>query len=222
MDGFVSIPLPAQTTPKREASAAEAARAPGADDAVTDEVLLERISAGEQNALALLFRRYAVQIRRIAYRVLRDASEADDIVQDVFLLIHRNSSGFDPAKGPARSRILHITYQKAISRRRYLDCRHFYSRLDFEEVGDDISAPAAYTRMGDPIAEALGSGVLEKMFQNLSEDQQLTLRLFFLQGYTLDEIASELGQSRENVRHHYFRGLERLRKQIFRGGAQPK
>ena len=56
---------------------------------------------------------------------------------------------------------------------------------------------------------------LQKMFGTLSEDQQKTLRLHFIEGYTLDEIAKMLGQTKGNVRHHSFRGLERLRKQIF-------
>jgi len=56
---------------------------------------------------------------------------------------------------------------------------------------------------------------LQKMFGTLSEDQQNTLRLHFIEGYTLDEIAKMLGQTKGNVRHHSFRGLERLRKQIF-------
>jgi RNA polymerase sigma-70 factor (ECF subfamily) len=36
-----------------------------------------------------------------------------------------------------------------------------------------------------------------------------------MEGYTLDEIAAKLGQSRGNIKHHYFRGLDRLRKEIF-------
>ena len=56
---------------------------------------------------------------------------------------------------------------------------------------------------------------LQKMFRTLSEDQQKTLRLHFIEGYTLEEIARMLGQTKGNIRHHSFRGLERLRKQIF-------
>ncbi len=56
---------------------------------------------------------------------------------------------------------------------------------------------------------------LQKVFGTLSEDQRTTLRLHFIEGYTLDEIAKMLGQTKGNVRHHSFRGLEKLRKQIF-------
>jgi RNA polymerase sigma-70 factor (ECF subfamily) len=61
----------------------------------------------------------------------------------------------------------------------------------------------------------LGNGGLQGVFETLSESQRQTLRLFFIEGYTLDEIAAKLGQSRGNVKHHYFRGLDRLRRELF-------
>ena len=61
----------------------------------------------------------------------------------------------------------------------------------------------------------LGAGGLEKAFESLSDGQRQTLWLYFFEGYTLEEIAVKLGQSRGNIKHHYFRGLDRLRKQIF-------
>jgi RNA polymerase sigma factor (sigma-70 family) len=51
-------------------------------------------------------------------------------------------------------------------------------------------------------------------FRELSENQRDTLRLYFFEGYSFEEIAAKLGQTRGNVKHHYFRGLERLRRQI--------
>jgi RNA polymerase sigma-70 factor (ECF subfamily) len=56
---------------------------------------------------------------------------------------------------------------------------------------------------------------LQKVFAGLSENQRQTLRLFFVEGYTLGEIAVKLNQTRGNVKNHYFRALEKLRKEIF-------
>jgi RNA polymerase sigma factor (sigma-70 family) len=83
---------------------------------------------------------------------------------------------------------------------------------------DDQSTPVAEPRSGhfdDPIDRILTELDLQKMFETLSEDQRKTLRLHFIEGYTLDEVAKMLGQSKGNVRHNSFRGLEKLRKQIF-------
>lgn len=62
---------------------------------------------------------------------------------------------------------------------------------------------------------AVVRGTLSKLFEALSLDQRETLRLYFFEGYTLPEIAAERGKHIGAVKNHYFRGLDRLRKQIF-------
>jgi RNA polymerase sigma-70 factor (ECF subfamily) len=183
---------------------------------ICDEVLLARICEGDTEALAFLFRRYARVVRAVAYRVLRDTSEADDMVQDVFLVIHRACQSFDSSKGPARFWVLQMAYRRAISRRRYLTSRHFYTRLDLDGAASELADPRTKAlRFENSIDGTLGNGGLQRVFGALSENQRQTLRLHFFEGYTFDEIAVELGQSKGNIRHHYFRGLNTLRKQIF-------
>jgi RNA polymerase sigma-70 factor (ECF subfamily) len=111
--------------------------------------------------------------------------------------------------------------RRAISRRRYLTSRHFYTRLALDDATNDLADPRATApRFEDSIEGRLGNGILQKVFDRLSENQRQTLHLHFMEGYTLDEIAAKLGQPRGNIKHHYFRGLERLRKEIF-GGKLP-
>ena len=186
---------------------------------VSDEALMANICEGDKEALALLFRRYARIVRGVAYRVLRDPSESDDLLQDIFLLIHRLCRTFDSSKGPARFWILQMTYRRAISRRRYLNSRHFYTSLDLDQ---------AENQMGDlPTKSGCHEGSMEsaldrqEAWQNwsaeISESQRRTLHLFFFEGYTFEEIAAKLGQTVGNARNHYYRGLEKLRKQISAG-----
>ena len=166
-----------------------------------------------------MFRRYARIVRRVAYRVLRDASEADDLLQDIFLLVHRLCGTFDSSKGPARFWILQMTYRRAISRRRYLTSRHFYTHVDLDQAADqivDLSIKAG--RPQDPMNGILERNeALQSWFAQLSKSQQQTLHLFFFEGYTFDEIAAKLGQTVGNARNHYYRGLDKLRKQISAG-----
>jgi len=107
-----------------------------------------------------------------------------------------------------------MTYHRAIERRRYLTARHFYSREQVEGLGRCVVGKP--TNESDYSAEAVfGRNGLAEIFESLSDDQRETLRLHFFEGYTLGEIAVKLGQPHGNVRHHYYRGLERLRKQMF-------
>lgn len=182
----------------------------------SDEVLMARIVDGDKEALGSLFRRYARLVRAVGYKILRDDSEADDLLQEVFLFVHQKSAVFDGSKSSPRSWIVQMAYHRAIDRRRYLDSRHFYAQVDLEDVGNELSGPGTMAvRYENSIEEVLGRAGLRKVFGVLSEIQRQTLGLHLLDGYTFEEIAAKLDQTRGNVKHHYFRGLEKLRKQIF-------
>lgn len=186
---------------------------------VSDEYLLSRLRAGDVEALAQLFGRCAKIIRHIGRRILRNDSEADDLVQDLFLFLERKCAIFDSTKTSARSWIVQMAYQRAIERRRYLASRHFYAQGESQDcvervvgkltIEDDYSPEAVFGRNG-----------LEKVFEALSDDQRETLRLYFFDGYTLAEISGKLGQPLGNVRNHYYRGLEKLRDQMFANNHQ--
>jgi RNA polymerase sigma-70 factor (ECF subfamily) len=177
----------------------------------SDESLLTQILAGDRSALALLFRRYAQFVRNIGRRVLRDKAEADDLVQEVFLYIHRKSVVFDSSKGSARSWIFQVAYTQALMRRRQLKSQGFYlSGIPDKQV--ECHRRSAEGADYDHTVEGLfGRAGWQKVMQNLTEDQQATLRLHFFEGYTFAEIAEKLGQSFANVRNHHYRGLEKLR-----------
>ena len=184
---------------------------------ISDEALMIRISEGSREALAILFRRYARLVRTVAMRILRDDSEADDLLQDVFLFVHRNCSIFDSSRASVRSWIVQMTYHRAIDRRRYLNSRHFYTRLDLDGVAD-LPAPCSESRENETfLAQLVGNTTVEGLLDTLTEDQRKTLILHFFEGYTFDEIAEKLDQSLGNVRNHYYRGLDRLRRQVFPG-----
>ena len=220
MNSSVTIRLDGLATPDRKIETSSvAATHTMVWTGVPDEALVALICDGSAEALGVLFHRYARQVRGVAYRVLRDTSEADELLQDVFLLIHRLCKTFDSSKGSARFWILQMTYRRAVSRRRYLTSRHFYTRLDLDQAADrigDVSTLAG--RPPDPM-----NGILERKearqswFAELSESQRQTLHLFFFEGYTFEEIAAKLGQTIGNARNHYYRGLDKLRKQISAG-----
>jgi RNA polymerase sigma-70 factor, ECF subfamily len=214
MDHTATIRLPGLEQAINKDSAVRGHSSDPSVQAVSDECLLAAICQGGNEALAIFFHRYARLVRRVAFRVLRDSAEADDLLQDIFVWIYHAAKTFDRSKASAQFWIVQMTYRRAISRRQYLNSRHFYTRLELDEQSTQV-APHEVGRSDASIDQRLAELDLEKMFSSLSEDQQQTLRLHFIEGYTLDEIAKMLGQTKGNIRHHSFRGLERLRKLIF-------
>lgn len=178
-----------------------------------DELLLTRISEGDQEALGFLFQRYRSVLRSIAARILGDGSEAEDLVQELFLFIQRKAVIFDSTKSSARSWIVQMAYHRAISRRRYLVTRQFYSRQEVEKLSEQLVGAATTENDYSP-ESVFGRNGIEKVIESLSEDQRQTLKLYFFDGYTLTEISDKLGQPHGNVRHHYYRGLAQLRKHM--------
>jgi RNA polymerase sigma-70 factor, ECF subfamily len=180
---------------------------------ISDELLMEQICEGDKEALGVLFCRHARSVRNAAYRILRNEAEADDLVQEVFLRIFRKAALFDSTSGAARSWILHLTYFLAFDRRRYLNSRHFYSSQEL----DDTAFRLADVREELPFHERSVEGILGKPLMarfaaRLTLELQETIRLYFFEGYALKEIAQLTGRSLVNVRSHYYRGLERMRK----------
>jgi RNA polymerase sigma-70 factor (ECF subfamily) len=181
---------------------------------VSDELLLGKVCSGDQEALAVLFERYARLTRIVAARILRDEAEAEDLVQELFLFIQRKCGIFNSAKSTARSWIVQMTYHRALDRRRYLKSRDFYAQPYFQ--ADSSQVVGKPTTGSDYSAEAVfGRNGLERIVNSLSVDQRETLRLYFFDGYTLAEVSEKLGQPLGNVRHHYYRALDKLRKQMF-------
>ena len=136
MDSSVIFRFPALRLPREDEKSYDVAGSSSPAPNPSDEVLMREICHGSKEALSLLFRRYARIVRGVAYKVLRDTSEADDLLQDIFLLVHRLCGTFDSSKGPARFWILQMTYRRAISRRRYLTSRHFYTHLDLDQAAE--------------------------------------------------------------------------------------
>ncbi len=134
--------FPAFRTPADSGNPAEeAAPVEASSIEVSDEVLMEGLCAGEKEALAQLFRRYARVVRTVAFRILRDGAEADDLLQELFLFINRKCAKFDGSKGSARSWIVQMTYHLAIDRRRYLSSRHFYTQVNIDGPAMEVHDP---------------------------------------------------------------------------------
>jgi RNA polymerase sigma-70 factor (ECF subfamily) len=179
---------------------------PSSAPKLADEAVMVRIQQGDREALGILFERYSRLVFGICARILRDVSEAQELVQDIFLYIFRKCEKFDPRKSSLRSWLVQVVYCRAFDRRDYLKCRRFYDYTNIEDVTDSIASK-----------ESLEDGVtaratLRRVLSELTERQRLTLELFFFEGRTLQEISVRLDQSLANTRNYYYRGLDKLRK----------
>lgn len=177
-------------------------------ETLADGELLQSVNQGCMDCFALLFRRYCRQVFSVAFRIVRDRAEAEDIVQEVFLAIYQQQEQFDPTRGNVRTWILQFAYFKALLRRRYLHIRRFYNSEEVAEVRD--------MRRNGP-SQLLGmtatewARYVETGISALGAKQRQVIELVHVQGYTLREISELLGETLANTRNYYYRGIKALR-----------
>ncbi len=102
--------------------------------------------------------------------------------------------------------LLQYAYSRSINRRNYLLVRHFYNQTDVDAVDEDRSLWSP-SRLQFQESSCLANEALDA----LPDAQRKTIEMFFFEGLSFKEIANRRNESLSSVRHHYYRGLERLR-----------
>jgi RNA polymerase sigma-70 factor (ECF subfamily) len=198
-------------------------RLPAKQRVPSDDEAMARLQSDHSNALEILFDRYSRLVLSIARGIVRDAGEAEDVVQEVFLYIYKKSSLFDGSKGTVKNWISQIALHRALDRKSHLARRGFYAGTELESLDDTLSGE---TDLDREIGARLNRAQLEKAFAQLPPLQRKTLGLFYFEGLELREISEKLSEPFGNTRHHFYRGLERLRKcsfvQALRGNKRCK
>jgi RNA polymerase sigma-70 factor (ECF subfamily) len=175
---------------------------------LTDDELMAYLQGGTNDALAVLFDRYHRLVLSIAFKIVRDLGEAEDVMQSVFLEIFRSVAQFDPAKGTTKVWILQYAYHRAINRRQHLNARNFYNQTDLETIENRL--PEIASTLGKFTQIELKQ-LLRQGLTTLNGPQKQVVELASYNGLSMREIADRTGDSLSNVRHHYYRGLQKLR-----------
>ncbi len=183
-------------------------RAADASALAGDAEVVRNLRAGNEDAFALVFARYHRLVYATAIRFLRDAGEAEDLTQSVFFEAFKKVGQFDPARGTLKVWLLQFAYSRSINRRNYLMVRRLHPQGPQNETLDENvpwTSPAAAAVPQD-------AGLLtEELLRELPDAQRATIEMAFFEDLTFTEIAERRGESFSAVRHHYYRGLTRLR-----------
>ncbi len=179
-----------------------------------DRDLMVRVEEREPKALEILFDRYSRLVRGIAIRTLKDYGEAEDALQDTFLYVYRRAALFDPRKGSFKAWIVQVAFHRALDRKSRLSRDGYYLGTEIYSVDDTL--PGA-TDLDREIGSRLDRAQLKRAFAEIPEAQRRTLEMYYFEGLELREIAEKRNEPLGNVRHHYYRGLEQLRKSAFVG-----
>jgi RNA polymerase sigma-70 factor, ECF subfamily len=176
---------------------------------LSDEELCREVAKGSHVAFLVLFDRYWQDVFRLAYSVLRNKAEAEDLVQNLFLEVHTTMLRYDEQRGSFRTLLLRYAYTRAIDQRRHLESRRYYTSVQIEELDPEVLARRVSLASGLSLEE--GTRLIEQGLEQLDNKQRAAVTAYFFRGLSVNEIARELGESFGNARHHLYRGLQRMR-----------
>ena len=170
------------------------------------EELIARMAQRDTEALARFYDRYAPLAFSLILRIVRDRTDASEVLQDVFWEAWEAASAYDTARGTPEAWLIMRARARAIDRVRALRRRHemFATPLNEAVVPEVEAGP-------DPVESAELRGAVQWALGQLSETQREAIELAYYAGLTQSEIAARTRQPLGTIKTRIRLGLERLR-----------
>ena len=183
-----------------------------------DEDLMPLVEAADAEAFAALYDRHGRAAYSLAYRMMGEKQEAEDVVQEAFIKIWRSAGGYRVGRGSVRTWILSIVHNRGIDQIR--------SRAHLRRKQDEIEASAPKSEPSEAFAETWKNAQQEQVreaLNTLPQEQVQILELAYFSGYTHVEIAEQLELPLGTVKGRMRLGLQKLRGFFqARGAAVPR
>jgi RNA polymerase sigma-70 factor (ECF subfamily) len=154
---------------------------------VQDGLLVKRLCAGDDTALAEVFDRYGPLVLGLARRVTGSHSAADDVLQEVFTALWCHPERFDPERGTLRA------YLGVLAHRRAVDAvRASVRRQSREERAEALEL---LTNLADHAEATATAESVRRAIERLPAEQRRAIELAFWQGMTQHEVATRTGET---------------------------
>jgi len=182
--------------------------APGREHVMSEShahVLLQRLAAGDHEALGEFYDLYAGLANGLALRILRDRSDAEDAVQEAFVQVWREAARYDPRRGSPQAWLCTIARTRALDRRRRRVARR-------EDATGALPASSSAPQMEEALT-------VRKALGGLSTDERRALELAYYEGLTQSEIARRLNEPLGTIKTRIRTAMIRLREALGPGAS---
>jgi RNA polymerase sigma-70 factor (ECF subfamily) len=169
--------------------------------------LIRRIAGGDRQAFADLYDRYASLAFGLIRRILPQAAETEEVLQEVFWQAWVEAGTYDPERGSPEAWLLNRARSRAIDRLRTIRRRG----ETFVASGDESIARASDDAAPSPGALAEHKQLAQTALGILPPRERRVIELAFYEGLTQSEIARRLGAPLGTIKTRMRTGLERLR-----------
>ena len=177
--------------------------------APSDVDLMLGIQAGDEDALSQLYDRYNGIVKALILRIIHNDTEADDLLQEVFMEIWNQAKNFSAEKGKPLGWMVTLTRRRAIDALRK---KQAYARAEERFQAEPEQQPLAWVQnVTENEIQAGDTRVLmAKVISSLPEAQQQVIELAFFQGMSQREIASHTNIPLGTVKTRLELGLKKI------------
>jgi RNA polymerase sigma-70 factor (ECF subfamily) len=172
-----------------------------------DEAVLAALRSGNDQALQVLYDRYAQVVYSLAYRILGSATEAEDITQDVFLTFWHKDA-YQSSRGSLKTFLTTLARSRSIDKRRAQGTRYRFLQR-WQRLTDHETPPLI-----DIVAAHEQSGQVRHALTYLSEKEREILEIAYYEGLSQSEIAERLNLPLGTVKTRSRQGLLKLRQYL--------
>lgn len=167
---------------------------------------LVRVAGGDRAALRLVYRDTSAKLLGVCLRILQDKSEAEDVLQEVFMTVWQKAAAFDPGRASPITWLTAIARNRAIDRLRSGAARR---RMDPIDAANEVQDPAPGA--ADILARTQQQARLAGCLGELEAQHAAAMRAAFLDGATYDELAVRMSVPLGTMKSWIRRGLLKLR-----------
>ena len=181
---------------------------------IADREMIERIGRGDQSAFSALYDRLSCPLYSLALRMLGDAGDAQDALQDVFLQIWSRAATYNPEQSTVFSWTVLLTRSRVIDR---LRARKRRLRIVASATGDedaDVADASTMESAADTADKNDEAARVRSVLNNLPSEQREAIELAFFGHLTHHEIAARLGEPLGTIKARIRRGLLKLRERL--------
>jgi RNA polymerase sigma factor (sigma-70 family) len=186
-----------------------AQRDQASDDGVADATLLRAVTSRAPRALEGLYDRFSRRAYSLARRVCVDEALAEDVVQEVFLVVWRHPERYDPARGSVSAWLMTMVHHRAVDAVRREATRRRHTVPPGEE-GDEWNLPPG-PGADEAALDAVVAGHVREALAALPAEQREALTLAYFGGFTQREVASIAGIPLGTVKSRMFTAVRTLR-----------
>lgn len=176
-----------------------------------DVRLAEAFASGTDDGLRGAFDRWSPLVHGLALRALRDAGEAEDVTQQVFVAAWRGRARYRPEDGPLGAWLVGITRHKIADARAAAVRRGQRTVLVGPDDVAGLADPRAGSRPDDEVERLLDRVLVAEHLRALDQPAREIVRLAFFEGLTHVQVAERLRMPLGTVKSHVRRSLRRLR-----------